>query len=545
MLRTAEEIKSLDSSQLNDTEQYLAEYIKATLGDSVDVGPNSVLYRLLISPTAIFARMQELDAENLLLSNSLYQALTTPDLVDDETLDKLLSNYFIERTESTPSSGKIRIILDELRYTPWPNNMVFTSNGVTFRAVRSYNGVVSEEDQVTDEDILITAYKDGKYSFVIDAVAEDAGEAGNIERGVDLTFSTQQPHVNSAITASKFEGGKDSETNKELIDRAIVSISNKGTSNRANIEALIKENFSTVKDVSILSSQDKELKRGTVYPFGIRPNNYVDIYVKTRDTYSEIAVNKTFKLQPDGETWVTTFTRNEFPVITQVVEVLNEEDGESLIDIVTERDLDLTKFDDIDVVPDIVSGTTLSPYSYIILSCKRKNEDASIGDSKVFSVTIRYMPEITDIYRYLMGRSNQPLSGDVLVRPANMCEVTISAYIIQGEEDVISSDDILKIKQDIVDTVNGLGFSSGILPYTIIAGVLHKHIPYTSQITSPVSLSGRIISGNDTLELNNDGKMSLSIPTIYDKEISSRTTVFSTDLSLINLEVKEYSSLEV
>lgn len=545
MFRTAEEIRDLDSNRLKETEEFLVDYIKSVAGDNVDIGPNSILHKLLISPTSIFARMQESDAETLLNSNSLYQALTTPNIVDEETLDRLLSNYFIERNNSTPSSGKIRIILTELRYTPLPNNMVYTSNGINFRAIQSYNGVVSENDQVTDSDILITPYKDNKYSFVIDAVAEDEGSAGNIDKDVIMSFSTQQPHIESAITASRFEGGQDTETNAELIDRAIVSISNKGMSNRINTESLIKENFPNAKSISVLSSQDKELKRGSTYPFGIRPNNYVDIYAKTRDSLSETTINKTFTLQSDGETWLTTFTRNEYSVLFRVSEVLNEEDGKLLSNIDLERHTDLSLFDNIDVTPDIDNVNILSPYSYSTLTCKRDNEDSSIGDVKTFAVTIKYMPEISQIYSYVMSRPNQPLSGDVLVRPANICEVSVSIRILQGEEDVITEDDVLLIKQEIVKEINSIGFSSGMIPYTMIAGIVHKTIPFTSQLHSPVSLYGKIVSGYDDILVNNENGLNLVIPTIYDKEISNRTTCFSTNLSLIDVDVLEYSSLEV
>ena len=246
-------LDSLDAATLSANEAFLVAFIQEKY-PNIDLSPSSAVYQLIIRLSAIFQAMNQQNAARLLQSNLLASVTANPDLADDTIVDNLLSNYLITRKTGSQASGQVQILLNANTYTPIPDSVTFTANGLTFKPVRSFAGVTSSDQVISTDKKLITQIDTNIWAFVIDLIADDSGEEGNVAKGTLFTVDSVLPQITSATAYTDFSEGSDTETNTELIDRLNQGIANASLGNRQSIRALIASNFPYVKDVSIIGA---------------------------------------------------------------------------------------------------------------------------------------------------------------------------------------------------------------------------------------------------------------------------------------------------
>lgn len=500
-------LTDIDKNKLENIKQLATDMAYSLFGDSIDFDPGSVVHKLVVEPNSVFNYLQLEEVERVLESNSLARTLNNPN-ADEATVNNLLSNYFIERREGTQASGRVRIVLSDNRYTPIPSNILFDVAGQSFAPVGSFVGVTSADEVGSGSTVLIQPYINNTFSFVIDVVAVEPGSSGNISKDVILGFPPIQSNITQVISATSFSGGTDTETNSQLLERALTAIVSRGNSNRFSIDSTIRSQFPNVITTSVLGGQDKEVRRST--NFFNTTYNSVDIYVKTTHAPLEADTIKTFKYDENSNTWSTTFLSNEFPVIVAVIDV---------IDVQTELPVH-----DFTYQVENRSGYGFSPDQLVRVSFEGTFVPVGSGERDL-SVSFLFVPGIDSVSNYINSREVRPISGDIVVKAANICDVYMDIVIERDtQEQVIDADEI---KLAIVNSVNNMGFRSGKLSSGTVLQAIYSVIPRYYAVKQPLNLRCFLYHQTGSTMLFSDQTNELVIPNMYDRGISNRTTVFS------------------
>lgn len=551
MALSVTDFNSLESATLREIEDFLVQFIQ-TAEPTLDLSPSSVLFQLLIRPAAIFHGVNQENMDRVRNANSIKLVTENPDEADTDTLDNLLSNYFITRREGEPATGQIRLILSESRFTPISDSMQFTANGIIFRPVRSVNGVSTENEILTGNEILIEAISNDQYSFLIDVVAEEDGKAGNVARNTLFSYSTTLSHVTGAVAAGDFDNGDDEETNEELVTRLNNGISSKNLGSREAIAGMYSVDFPTIRDLSVIGAGDTEMRRDQHNVLGVSSHGKADIYVRTRTQLVTWLGTKTGTLQAVSATsvgtWVMNFTRDEVPAAYTVLSIQDPEelavDGSLEITSI-ERGVDVSEIDGVDFTPTMQDNEHIfTRYQTMQVVFKTENETGTVGDTYDFDVEVLYQPEIAEISDYTINRVRRHPAGDYLVKASVPCIVAVGLTLTLGPGD--QEPDLDAIKQSVADAVNSTDFLDGRVSVDKIIEAVSPHLTGRTRVKLPVDLRGRVITPSaevDPTDINLDGDMwifstqEIAIPTVAEFMLSSRTVSFFLSANDVDITV--------
>jgi hypothetical protein len=532
---TVQNISELSNDEIVVAENLLKDFMLQYRPD-IDTSPASVFYQMIIRPAAYFYAVNQENSRRLLTGNSLKVVTENPDLADPETFDNLLSNYFITRSEGAKASGKLRIVLSENRYTAVSTNTLFSVNGMTFSPTRTFIGVTSESQIVTGNEVLIAAFGN-KYSFTIDVVCNSAGVGGNVKQSTIFASNLIQTYISTIYADEDFSGGKNVETNTELLLRLRTGIANRNLSGRPAIKAAIQNTYPSVRDVSVIGANDIEMNRDKRNALGVASFGKVDIYLRTNPAPLSVTIDKKATLV-SANTWIMTFTRDEYPGmyrVESVVEKGSPVNTSSYRLLTVTRAADVTEVTGNDYVSNVnATDAIFSRYQTYSTTFSADSTDYSIGDEKEFSVTVCYMPNIANIHDYFSTRQLRVPGADYLYKASIPCFVAMSLNIVKGydNEDV----DTDSIKSTITEAVNALDYQQNGVSRDYLFEKVRSVIPRRAKVKS-IEMRGELLlpvpeinySSND---YNYNGSYwifnneELVAPVIPNKCVSSRTVAF-------------------
>ena len=111
-------------------EEQIISFVQAAY-PTIDLSPGTALRDLVVKMYAhLETRVQE-QIDLALISSSLLEISKNPDLVDDEQVERVLSNFNISRAQGSTATGIIRVFLQTSASTVIPPNTVFTVGGQT------------------------------------------------------------------------------------------------------------------------------------------------------------------------------------------------------------------------------------------------------------------------------------------------------------------------------------------------------------------------------------------------------------------------------
>lgn len=538
----ADILNNLDPSRVDE----VADLMVATFRDispEVDVSRGSALYNLVIRPQALLHVLNESKIDETRRSSSLLEISKDPELANDAIVDATLSNYKIVRQEGTPASGQVVLTFNRLSPGTITPSVIFTGNGVQFNPTRTFNLVTSTDDVVTSADRVLRQTGENHYSATIDVIALSEGTSGNLPAATTFTSSINLPGVISIYALSDFSGGRDTESNEDLLDRALDGMSTPNLGSRITTRATIGAAFPGIKDVSTVGAGDPEMVRDRLNPMGISTGGKADIYVRVGDAprletiTKEATVDQVTAL---GSFWRVVFTRDEFPGLYEVTKVQLPTGTKCEIKEQSPG-VDLSSVPGVDIVPHLDSFTgrfsryqTLSVTFYVEGDISRE-----VGDTDEFDVTLLYMPGISEISDYVLSRDIRHPSGDYLVKAAVPCAVTADVVIKRAPGAVTVDTD--QVKTVVVDVINSRKFTDGSIPSSLIAAEIYKVLPAKATVMTPITMSGRILSprGETLWSWTGPGNSyELSVPSRSDLGVTPNTTFFYTNVNLVTVDVR-------
>lgn len=542
MALTVTDLNSLNQTDVDTNFNTLVELIQEAFPD-VDL-KRGVLHDFVLYLAALLTTANQENIDLVRRSTSLSEITADPTLADDAIVDDVLSNYRITRKTPTSASGTVTIVVSELLPVTIGLGEVFTYNNLTFTSDDVYNARTTEGTVINTNDRLLTAITGG-YAFTINVTASETGSAYRLKKDAALTMSSPPPNFVSAYVESDFEGGTDAETNSQLLARLEAGGAVKAWCNRDTNKSLIlsQEEFADVLDVSEVGFGDSEMTRyHSIFPvaFGGR----TDLYVRPQDLPKTTVLTKTATLIAKTGTvgtWQFSVGADDAPGFYEVKKI-TQTDGSGNYSVASDtRSLNTSVTT---TVPDVTEAleATYSRYSTAVVTFDDTDTDATALTTGVstqsYSVHVKHMPLIAELQDFISGRDVTNPAGDVLVKSAVPCYMSVSFNINKYSSD--PTPDTTKIKTAVAAVVNKSGFP-GMFSASSISKAVHDVLTGTTMTISGIDMIGKIRRPDGTTTLISSAEL-LTVPSDPTSYISGKTVVFILDPDDIVITVVPVSS---
>lgn len=239
-----------------------------------EVREGTAFYELFMKPLQYIVQPLRDEADDIQESQSFLRILSTedPDSYDEESVDDLTSNVFVDRIEGNVSSGVARVFYPEVVDREWAERAftVLGTNGLTYSNPTPY--AITQAEMSRNYDL-------GNYYYDIPVESDQPGENTDLDVG-GLVSVPDDPEATSVTNLQPIVGGIDRETNTALINRAKNSIAVRDLVTGKGFNAILFENFgSFLQEVFAVGFGDVEMMRDIIS--NVHIGGRVDGYVKT------------------------------------------------------------------------------------------------------------------------------------------------------------------------------------------------------------------------------------------------------------------------
>jgi len=250
-------------------EERLAEY-----DSTFELRKGTGFERLFFKPMQFIVQPFRDEANEIITAQSFRRILLTedPDAFDEDAVDALASNLFVDRREGGHSSGVARAYYNQPVDREYPaTGATFTgNNGLTYSNPAPFSITAAE---------MSVQIEDGLYYFDITIQSDATGADTEIEAAGIISLEGDTDVVRVTNPAD-IKGGLDRETNTEYIERVKNSIGVRDLLTGKGFNAILFENFANVlQELQPIGFGDDEMMRDIVYNTHI--GGKVDGYFKT------------------------------------------------------------------------------------------------------------------------------------------------------------------------------------------------------------------------------------------------------------------------
>jgi hypothetical protein len=532
-------------AQVADTKKFATDYLSGKY-PNMDLAPTRVIHDLLVEPGAELLSLAEANMEAARKSGSLLEISKDPTGATPEIVDRVLSNWGVERQGGDLSRGSITLVLSTASSVVIPANTTFTGAGATFKTERTF--VSTTVNPSNSSERRMVSRTDGSFAFVIDVVSDVEGSAGNIPRNTAIAWSAAPSNFITAFATSDFTGGYSTETNAELMARQKLGISAKTMGGRANIQAMLMETYPDIEDMAIIGHGDAEMRRDSHNLFGFKVGGKVDLYLRTSSEPIVVrSVLSCVLLNADSKLFMASIGRDEYPGFYDVVGVYPEDESNYLTGlevVAVQRGYDLSP--DLVRIPDITTQDEASFTRYQTASVQFFSPYTDVSgltehvSTVPFSFDIRGVPLIDVIQTHVAGRGIRNPAGDYLVKAATPLLVSVALDINKpsGAEDV----DTAAVIYNVVQAINSIPLGYGELPAARIIDAAQRTLPNLTTVRSPISMTGQLLLPDGTTRILQD-RHTLTVPTDVEQGLSPRTVAFYTSGASVSVNVRNMATL--
>ena len=241
----------------------IADFLNARLTEydpDFELRKGTGFEKLFFQPLQFIVQPLRDEADEMQTAQSFRQILLTddPDAFDEESVDSLASNLFVDRREGNLSSGVARAYFND------PLSREFAANAAIFVGNNGLNYSNPEPFSIT-EGQMSAQIDQGLYYFDIPVTSEETGEETELDEG-GLVELLNDPDVQSVTNPNPIVGGLARETNTELIDRAKNSIAVRDLVTGKGFNAILFETFpGSLKELQPVGFGDQEMMRDIVF----------------------------------------------------------------------------------------------------------------------------------------------------------------------------------------------------------------------------------------------------------------------------------------
>ena len=533
------DLNGVSQSALTQGEAYVRQLVAENHPER-KFGVGSTFYWGLVAVHAQLSGLHLANVEAVVNSLFLSGIKNNPDAVTPELTALALSNYYVSAVDATNATGTLTVIVNRLTSYAVPVGTNFIFNGFVYQntqAIYAYTNA-AQVGQVNDR--LLTPRSDGTWQFTVPVRAVTPGAISFVPQGSQLTYENPPSNLVSVEATTDISGGSDTETVADLISRIPDTLAAQTFGSRVSTAALINGQFPGTKSATT-GFGDAEMVRDTHNPLGMSTGSMVDVWVNTQPALASKAftaigtlLNSTQKL------WELQVPATEVAGLYQVTGVRPTGNAGQLI--VPGQDIRGYSVDfDADYVPMIGAAIEagFSPVQTVTVrftDTLTNHVALANGATQEYEVRASYQPLVQEISNFLTAADRVGPEVNVLVRGAVPCVTSISLNVRLLDADFEQDIDVDGIKSAIINRVYNIGFGYGTLSSSFIMDIIHDYLTGRSDVgATTVTIRGDIVAPNgQRLFLQDDQE--IKIPERPDLQVSSKTTVFLTDTSRINIQ---------
>lgn len=252
--------------------ELLAKQVLEGKFPDLDLREGTGLRDLVLRPTAYaFALLRK--------ANDYYFTQNTLRGVDDstpnETVDDILSNWFLER-----NTGTYAVISARLYFARQKNATITTD--ISFSPDNNLQ-FFPEESRVYSADALSYDSYSNEWYLDVFLRAASTGSEYNISEGSLLYFTSFDPYFLRAEINYLAEESTPAETNSQFISRAATAVSTRNLVNTPSVESRLREVFSYVTRVVTVGGGDPDMIRDMIRVMFDTPQPYLPSSVDIDD----------------------------------------------------------------------------------------------------------------------------------------------------------------------------------------------------------------------------------------------------------------------
>lgn len=483
-------------TEFNNGEQ-VAMDILSTAYPRLLTAAGSVLRELLIRPVAyVYAWI--LANFNKMFNESTMEYLQTSTSTDNETADAVASNYFVSRRSGVRSRSMITLIISSAT-VQIPAGSAFIVDGIRLLTERTIIGMGSRYELVNGVQYVPVMPYDTSAGTFMCGVPVVSAEIGNIEcaAGADVTMGFANSSVVEALLTSPVSGGRDIETDAELMDRAEYNTANAGIGSYYGIKKKLADSPVDVLGLGVVAGEDAPMFRARYNTVGVSPGGYVDCYIKTYNQYMADVLS----LHIDYDSPVTEHTIRIDDIMHSGLFAVRSlrVNGEAIpaYRVSFESSSDILDG----------RGARLSIYQVTVISFSTPSAVTQLDAG----IDVLYMPGIHDVQTYMDTSANRFIGQSLMIKAAVPVRVAVAcklAYNGELTEDIISG-----IKTSMVDCVNTTPVGAGILNFSDMEKAVRQAYP-GADIRLPCSMTGSMVlrDGSTTGMVSVSGVLDVGYP---------------------------------
>ena len=239
-----------------------------------DTGGGIATTALMIKPLSVVMQPLRDELDEIQTNQSILSVLESeiPDDFDEDVVDALASNVFIDRKTGGVSSGTVRV-----RYFS-PQDEDIGTGLAAFLDSAGTRVINVNPVAITEAEMGLNI--EGSLFYVdIPVESEAEGISGNIDAGGIQTFENEPPNVANVTNLVALTGATVRETNTELIDRIKVAVTVRALVTGRGIITTMQDNFSSIEEINPVGMGEPEMQRDIV--FNVHVGGHVDVWVKT------------------------------------------------------------------------------------------------------------------------------------------------------------------------------------------------------------------------------------------------------------------------
>lgn len=228
---------------------------------------------LFFKPMEFIVQPLRDEANDIFIAQSFNRILAQddPNAFDEESVDALASNLFVNRREGNTASGVVRVLYNEPvdREFPATGANFVSSNGDIFENTSPFRITIAQ---------MSTQIQDGLYYYDLPIQSQETGDIQvGVNEIVDFLSDTAFVRVENSLA---FSSGVPRETNTELIERVKSSIAVRDLVTGKGFNGILFENFPNfIQELQPIGFGDIEMMRDVI--FNTHVGGKVDGYVKT------------------------------------------------------------------------------------------------------------------------------------------------------------------------------------------------------------------------------------------------------------------------
>jgi hypothetical protein len=273
-----------------------------------ELRPGTAYYETYIKPLMLILQPFQNELEVIKVNQSFRRIVELPDpnSYDEDAVDALAGNVFVDRITGDKAAGMARVYYAE------PTDVAFPETAMTFTSAggQLYNNVVAVS--ISAADMARNVERD-LYYIDVAVAAMDYGEEYNLEEP-DMLVQVSDTTALTCTNKNPVIGGLGREKNLDFIKRTKDAIALRDMNTGKGIRAIMFEKFKdTLTELQPIGFMDSEMMRDIVYNTHV--GGKIDAYVKTvsivQNTFDAIGllVDDTRRIPATtyvylfGETW--------------------------------------------------------------------------------------------------------------------------------------------------------------------------------------------------------------------------------------------------